>query len=196
MITVFLQLTFGIHVFRAGSNSCDHYLDVCCRITQPQQTTVRTTQLPIRRTNSLPLRNQTNSQLISTVSPPNQGRSNQPIVSSTTVSPNQNRRNQANNSNQGSRVANQPCGIRNSKGIDFKITGNTNDEAEYGEFPWIVALLEKNANQTQRFSFCGGSLITSNVVLTAAHCVFKCVTNHTVLQIKKNIYFSDIPQIK
>ncbi|XP_050312678.1 LOW QUALITY PROTEIN: phenoloxidase-activating factor 2-like [Anthonomus grandis grandis] len=56
------------------------------------------------------------------------------------------------------------CGIRNVNGIDFKITGNT-DEAEYGEFPWMVAIL----NRTNLV--CGGSLITPNVVLTGAHCV-------------------------
>lgn len=131
-------------MFRAGNNGCDHYLDVCCGIAQSRpQSTARTTRRPSnRRTTSLtPRRIPTSTE----TNRPNQGGAR--------------------------RVTNRPCGIRNSQGIDFRITGNTNDEAEYGEFPWIVALIEKDANQNERFSFCGGSLITPNVVLTAAHCV-------------------------
>lgn len=65
------------------------------------------------------------------------------------------------------------CGIPNPNGIDFKITGNVNNEAEYGEFPWMVALIEKNPreNNTTSFAFCGASLIHQRFVLTAAHCV-------------------------
>jgi len=67
------------------------------------------------------------------------------------------------------------CGIRNPNGIDFKITGNKDNEAEYGEFPWMVAILDKNYNRdsAETFSICGGSLITPSVVLTGAHCVYK-----------------------
>lgn len=64
------------------------------------------------------------------------------------------------------------CGIRQPSGIDFKITGNINNEAEYGEFPWMVALIEKNNSQANSsFAFCGASLIDQRFVLTAAHCV-------------------------
>lgn len=64
------------------------------------------------------------------------------------------------------------CGIPNPNGIDFKITGNTNNEAEYGEFPWMVALIEKNRTENNSsFAFCGASLIHQRFVLTAAHCV-------------------------
>ncbi|KAF5299502.1 hypothetical protein FQR65_LT01085 [Abscondita terminalis] len=68
---------------------------------------------------------------------------------------------------------NQPsfCGIRNTNGVDFKITGNNDNEAEYGEFPWMLAILKKIAPATGPVAVCGGSLITSNVVLTGAHCV-------------------------
>ena len=34
-----------------------------------------------------------------------------------------------------------------------------------GEWPWVVAIMEDN------FQFCGGSLITDQHVLTAAHCL-------------------------
>jgi kallikrein len=57
------------------------------------------------------------------------------------------------------------CGIRNTNGIDFSLVGHTN-EAGFGEFPWMVALL------TSQECLCGGSLIHPNVVLTGAHCVF------------------------
>lgn len=63
------------------------------------------------------------------------------------------------------------CGIRNENGIDFKITGNSNNEAEYGEFPWMVAIIKKYEDNGQQL-ICGGSLIAPNVVLTGAHCVY------------------------
>ncbi|XP_028128366.1 phenoloxidase-activating factor 2 isoform X2 [Diabrotica virgifera virgifera] len=67
------------------------------------------------------------------------------------------------------------CGIRNPKGIDFTITGNHDNEAEYGEFPWMVAILNKNylLQGLDKPLACGGSLITPNVVLTGAHCVYR-----------------------
>lgn len=66
------------------------------------------------------------------------------------------------------------CGLRNANGVDFKITGNTDNEAEYGEFPWMIEIL-KNTNDVsdQQVALCGGSLITPTVVLTGAHCVYK-----------------------
>ncbi|XP_052873058.1 phenoloxidase-activating factor 2-like isoform X2 [Anopheles cruzii] len=66
------------------------------------------------------------------------------------------------------------CGFRNANGLGFRITGNKGGESEYGEFPWMVAVLreeqvvDKNLNVYE----CGASLIAPNVVLTAAHCVF------------------------
>lgn len=30
------------------------------------------------------------------------------------------------------------CGIRNSDGIGFRITGAFDNEAQFGEFPWMV----------------------------------------------------------
>lgn len=67
------------------------------------------------------------------------------------------------------------CGIRNNNGVDFKITGNKDNEAEYGEFPWMVAILNKSYNPdgNENLAVCGGSLISPSVVLTGAHCVYK-----------------------
>jgi len=66
------------------------------------------------------------------------------------------------------------CGIRNPNGIDFKITGNNDNEAEFGEFPWMLAILNRNhdPNSNKALAVCGGSLITPSVVLTGAHCVY------------------------
>lgn len=63
------------------------------------------------------------------------------------------------------------CGIRNNNGIDFTLSGKDN-EAEFGEFPWMVAILKKQP-ANGKIAMCGGSLIAPNVVLTGAHCVHK-----------------------
>lgn len=66
------------------------------------------------------------------------------------------------------------CGYRNPDGIGFRITGNS-DESEYGEFPWMTAILREEpvegSSQVLNVYQCGGALIHPKVVLTAAHCV-------------------------
>ncbi|CAF4941247.1 unnamed protein product [Pieris macdunnoughi] len=72
----------------------------------------------------------------------------------------------------------QGCGWRNPNGIDPLIrTGKTGDIARFGEFPWMVALLQvqplspKEPGATFNLYIGGGSLIHTSVVLTAAHLV-------------------------
>ncbi|XP_033158570.1 phenoloxidase-activating factor 2 isoform X1 [Drosophila mauritiana] len=64
---------------------------------------------------------------------------------------------------------NQPrgCGVRNTGGLDFTLSGVSQNEAGFGEFPWTVALLHSGNSSY----FCAGSLIHKQVVLTAAHCI-------------------------
>nr|XP_014088868.1 phenoloxidase-activating factor 2 isoform X1 [Bactrocera oleae] len=62
------------------------------------------------------------------------------------------------------------CGYRNFNGISFKISGAKNNEAEFAEFPWMVAIYTNVGNQ--KLFKCGGSVIAPKVVLTAAHCLW------------------------
>ena len=49
-----------------------------------------------------------------------------------------------------------------------KIVGGTNANA--GDAPWQVALTSGTGSNIFRAQFCGGTLINSDWVLTAAHC--------------------------
>ncbi|XP_015178204.1 PREDICTED: serine protease 52-like isoform X2 [Polistes dominula] len=67
------------------------------------------------------------------------------------------------------------CGQRHAKGVGFRIIGDTNNESQFGEFPWMVAILKEesigpNGKKLNVYQ-CGGALITTRAVLTAAHCV-------------------------
>ncbi|XP_034472873.1 phenoloxidase-activating factor 2-like [Drosophila innubila] len=61
--------------------------------------------------------------------------------------------------------ANLKCGLRNIK------DGNGGDEklTNFAEFPWVVAIFV--SNDTDKMYIGGGSILTPNMVLTAAHIV-------------------------
>merc|ERR1712106_1029944 len=54
------------------------------------------------------------------------------------------------------------CGIKRTS----RIVGGT--ETEINEYPWMAAITDSQESQ-----FCGGTLIASQWILTAAHCMFK-----------------------
>ncbi|XP_043229688.1 uncharacterized protein LOC122385456 [Amphibalanus amphitrite] len=65
------------------------------------------------------------------------------------------------------------CGTRSPIRLDRRVVSG--EAARLGEFPWMVALrLVSSSGKTHKNKYlCGGSLIAPNVVLTAAHCVYK-----------------------
>ncbi|XP_046384864.1 uncharacterized protein LOC124155190 [Ischnura elegans] len=84
------------------------------------------------------------------------------------------------------------CGVRHPKGVAFKITGDKDGEAQFGEFPWMTAILKEvkvepgkgeKTHKTSRKYICGGSLIHPNVVMTGAHCVHSYTDEKLIVRV-------------
>ncbi|XP_062562989.1 phenoloxidase-activating factor 2-like [Armigeres subalbatus] len=63
------------------------------------------------------------------------------------------------------------CGYRMGSGIIFDTINRENGESQYGEFPWMVAIMINNAAKASLS--CGGTLINPEVVITTADCAKK-----------------------
>ncbi|XP_032673020.1 uncharacterized protein LOC116844945 isoform X2 [Odontomachus brunneus] len=63
------------------------------------------------------------------------------------------------------------CGTRNTQGINGRIKTPVYEDgdSEFGEYPWQVAILKKSPGES--VYVCGGTLISSRYIITAAHCV-------------------------
>ncbi|KAK7788793.1 hypothetical protein R5R35_014113 [Gryllus longicercus] len=67
-------------------------------------------------------------------------------------------------------VERRGCGERHPDGVGFRITGDEDSEAQFGEFPWMIAVL-RDTDEKKNVYQCGGALIHPKAVITAAHCV-------------------------
>jgi len=76
------------------------------------------------------------------------------------------------------------CGRRNEDGVNARITGFPANQAQFGEFPWMTAVLKTEYVEGQEANLyvCGGSLVHDQVVLTGAHCVFSL--DHSILNVR------------
>ncbi|XP_066990919.2 modular serine protease isoform X2 [Anabrus simplex] len=74
------------------------------------------------------------------------------------------------------------CGVRNPEGVPFVSNGV---KTKFGEFPWHVGVYRLNDGKDEWEQICGGTLISSRVVISAAHCFYDEDTDQVF---DKNLY--------
>ncbi|KAK4309059.1 hypothetical protein Pmani_019318 [Petrolisthes manimaculis] len=77
------------------------------------------------------------------------------------------------------------CGNRNTMGVKARILGFSEGESQFGEFPWMAAILnaEPIMDKVVRRFVGGGSLIHPRFILTAAHKVMGQNINHMLVRV-------------
>ncbi|XP_037793543.1 phenoloxidase-activating factor 2-like [Penaeus monodon] len=63
---------------------------------------------------------------------------------------------------------NTGCGRRNEQGVVVNFKGFSDRQAQFGEFPWMAAVLRQGRTGVPEY-VCGGSLVHPRVILTVAH---------------------------
>jgi len=80
------------------------------------------------------------------------------------------------------------CETYQRRSNDFPVNVNDRRRAAVGEFPSLVALGNKNEENSYDF-YCGGFLITENFVVTAARCATSKISPITIARFGKvNFY--------
>jgi trypsin len=61
------------------------------------------------------------------------------------------------------------AGAQRDGSVEPKIVGGS--PVSISQYPWQAAVVERGGGNAQTRQFCGGSVLTSRIVITAAHCV-------------------------
>ncbi|KAG8175433.1 hypothetical protein JTE90_019131 [Oedothorax gibbosus] len=71
-------------------------------------------------------------------------------------------------------IEGRKCGVRSAYGMQVRLQQlrYSPDDAEFGEYPWQVAILKRNAGAKKSY-LCAGVLISSQWVASVAHCFNK-----------------------
>ena len=68
---------------------------------------------------------------------------------------------------------------------------------QVNKYPWLVRIFKRQGKRFLQKGFCGGTLIASKYVITAAHCAYnklECVYKKTKKECKKNWYTSKVTE--
>ncbi|XP_065333429.1 trypsin-1-like [Cloeon dipterum] len=63
--------------------------------------------------------------------------------------------------------------------LEERVLGGT--QASINEFPYMLAIISSKSTSGENDGFCGGSLISSQYIITAAHCLKQYTVHHAIL---------------